>query len=90
MTPGPASGHQCGKVGKCQYIDGAVGGGRLVLVDTGEVMVRKERKDFNIETMEDKFVSVETMKSIVMGLAVSMYLVVLYISFGPVSHFACK
>ena len=56
-----ASRHYSVKVFSSQYIDG---GGRLVMVDTGEVMDKKERKDLGIETMKDEFIAVETMKSI--------------------------
>ena len=33
------------------------------MADTCEAMNKKEKKDFNIETMEDKFVAVKTMKT---------------------------
>ena len=55
---------------------GGVGGGcgGLILAETGKVMDKKERKDIDIENM---FVAVETMTSIVMGLAMSMCVVLL-------------
>ena len=34
----------------------------MVLTDTGEAMDKKERKEFVIETMKDKFGAVETMQ----------------------------
>ena len=79
-----------GKIGRCQYKEADGGGGELVLTDTGEAMDKKERKDFYIETMEDEFVAVKTMKSISMGLAISMCVVVIYITFGLVTQFICK
>ena len=41
----------------------------LVLADTGEAMDKKERKDLDIETMEDKFVAVKTWKKCFDGLS---------------------
>ena len=48
-----------------------------MLADTGEVKDDKEKKHFNIETMMDEFLAVETMKTVLMGLAMVMCMVVI-------------
>ena len=59
------------------YINGDDrGGGGLVLADTGEVKDNKEKKHFDLETMTDDFPAVETMKTVSMGLAIVMCMVV--------------
>ena len=50
----------------------------MVLADTGEVMDDKEKKDFTNETIQDEFLAVETMNTILMGLAMLMCVVVIY------------
>ena len=69
---GPASGQSRGGGCRCPYIDGVDRGAGLVLADTGKVKADKEKKHFNIETMMDEFLAVETMKTVSMGLAVVM------------------
>ena len=41
----------------------------MILADTGEAMDmdKKERKDFDIETMKDALVSIKTLESILTG-----------------------
>ena len=65
----------------CLYIDGNDRGGGLVLADTGEVKEDKEKKDFDIETMKDDFLAVETIKTVLMGLAMLMCTVVIQVTF---------
>ena len=48
-----------------------------MLADTGEVKDNKEKKHFNIETMMDEFLAVKTMKTVLMGLAMVMCMVVI-------------
>ena len=48
------------------------------LADTGEVMDDKEKTDLNNETMKDEFIAIETMKTILMGLAMIICVVVIY------------
>ena len=50
------------------------------LADTSEVMDDKEKTDLNNETMKDEFIAIETMKIILMGLAIIMHVVVIYIN----------
>ena len=59
------------------YIDGDDSGGGLVLADTIEVKDDKEKKHFDIETMMDEFVAVETMKTLSMELVMVMCMVVI-------------
>ena len=59
------------------YIDGDDRGGRLVLADTGKVKDTTEKKQFNIETMMDEFLAVETMANVAMGLALVMCMVLI-------------
>ena len=49
----------------------------MVLADTGKVKDNKEKNDFDIETMMDEFLAVETMKMVSMGLAMVMCIVVM-------------
>ena len=49
----------------------------MVLADTREVKDDKEEKHFDIETMRDEFLTVETMKMVSMGLAMVMCIVVM-------------
>ena len=49
----------------------------MALADTGEVKDDKEKKDFNIETMMDEFLAVETMETVLMGLAIVMCILVI-------------
>ena len=67
-----------GKDGRCICIDGVPRGHGMVLADNGKVMEDKKKKDFNIETMMDEFLAVETMNTILMGLAMLMCVVVIY------------
>ena len=48
--------------------------GGLVLAETSEVKDDKERKHFNIETIMDEFLAFETMKTVWMGLAMIMFM----------------
>ena len=48
-----------------------------MLADTGEVKDNKEKNDFDIETMMDELLAVETMKTVLMGLAMVMCMVVI-------------
>ena len=43
-----------------------------MLADTGAVKNDKDKKHFNIEIMMDEFLSVETMTTVLMGLAMIM------------------
>ena len=52
----------------------------MVLADTGEVMDDKEK---NIDIMKDEFLAVENMKTISMGVAMVMRVVMLY--YKPIS-----
>ena len=49
----------------------------MVLADTIEVKDDKEKKHFDIETMMDEFVAVETMKTLSMELVMVMCMVVI-------------
>ena len=49
----------------------------MVLTDTSKAMDKKGKKDFNIEKMEDKFVAGKTIKTLLMGLALLMCVVVI-------------
>ena len=51
--------------------------GWLVLADTGEIKKDKEKNDINIETMLDELLAVKTMKTVSMGLAMVMCMVVI-------------
>ena len=48
-----------------------------MLADTGKVKDDKEKKQFDIETIMDKFCAVENMKTVLMGLAMVMCMVVI-------------
>ena len=48
------------------------------LTDTGEVMDKKEKKEVNIEIMENESAAVKTMKIISIGLPTLMSVVVIY------------
>ena len=71
------SGQSRGEEVRGLYIYGDYRGGGLVLVDTGKVKYNKEKKDFDIETMMDEILAVGTMKTILMGLAMVMWMVVI-------------
>ena len=43
-----------------------------MLADTSEVKDNKEKKHFDVETMMDEFLAVNTMKTVLMGLAMVM------------------
>ena len=49
-----------------------------MLADTGEVKDNKEKKHFDIETMMDEFIAVETMKTVLMGLAMVLCMVLIW------------
>ena len=72
----PTTSQPRGKVGICRYIDGDA---ELVLADISEVIDEKERKKFDIKTMKKEFVAVKTVKTILMGLAMLVCVVILYI-----------
>ena len=73
----PASGQSQGKECRCLYIDGDDRGSGLGLADTREDKDNKEKKHFDIETMMDEFLAVKTMKTVLMGLAMVMCMVVI-------------
>ena len=50
--------------------------GGFLLADTGEVKDNKEEKYFDIETMMDEFLAVQTMKTVLMSLAMVLCMVV--------------
>ena len=77
MVQIPESGQSRSEDCRCLYIDGNDHGGELVLAYTGEVKDDKEKKHFDIETMMDEFLAVETMKTVSMGLAMVMCLFVI-------------
>ena len=56
-------------------IDGAGNNSGLFLADTGEVMDKKEKKEFDIETKKNEFVADKTMKTTLIGLAILMCVV---------------
>ena len=69
--PITSSGQSCGEGCKFLHIDGDDRGGGLVLADTGKVKDDKEKKHFDIENMMDDFLAVETMNTVLMGLAMA-------------------
>ena len=49
----------------------------MVLADTSKVKDSNEKKHFNIETMMDEFLAVKTMKTVAMGLAMVLCMVLI-------------
>ena len=53
-------------------IYGCDSGDGFALADTGEIMDKKDRKEFDIETMKDEFLAVKTLKTIFNSLSMLM------------------
>ena len=66
-----------GKECRCLYKEGDGRAGGFVLGDTGKVKDDKEKKHFSIETLIGELIAVETMTTVLMGLAMVMCRVVI-------------
>ena len=68
-----------GRILRTEAFRKGYGGDGFVHADTGKVMDEKERKEFDIEPMKNEFLAVETMKTILMVIAMLICVIVMYI-----------